>query len=85
MTTIGVVVVARPDARGGLDEASLSAFLARAWQGVNYRIGTWHHPLLALGRGGDFIVVDRSGPGDNCEDSRLSVTYRIDPPTGWPR
>jgi len=43
-------------------------FLARGDQGVQYAAGTWHHPLLALQPVQDFLVVDRSGPGDNCEE-----------------
>lgn len=44
------------------------AFLATGRQGVNYRAGTWHHPLMALGAPSDFLVVDRSGPGGNLEE-----------------
>lgn len=46
----------------------LRVFLARADQGVNYSTGVWHHPLLALEHTCDFIVIDRSGPGDNCDE-----------------
>lgn len=52
--------------------ANLSAFLARGDQGVNYATGVWHHPLLALGGVSDFLVVDRSGPGDNCDEVQLA-------------
>lgn len=45
---------------------ALRVFLSNGRQGVNFRRGTWHHPLLALGAG-DFLVADRLGPGDNCE------------------
>lgn len=46
----------------------LRAFLAAPWQGVNYHRGVWHHPLIALHAVSDFIVVDRGGGGDNCEE-----------------
>jgi ureidoglycolate lyase len=36
-------------------------------EGVNYAPGVWHHPLLALEKESDFLVIDREGPGDNCE------------------
>jgi ureidoglycolate lyase len=51
----------------------LRCFLARPGQGVNYAAGTWHHPLIALDAGGDFLVIDRGGPladGD-CEEHSL--------------
>ena len=56
-------------------EATPRAFLARDGPGINYRRGTWHHPLLALDAVSDFLVVDRIGPGDNCEEATL--------PTAW--
>jgi len=46
----------------------LRAFIARADQGVNYHAGTWHHPVLALEGVSDFLVVDRGGEGDNCDE-----------------
>jgi ureidoglycolate lyase len=46
----------------------LKVFLARGDQGVNYATGVWHHPLLALDTVCDFLVIDRSGPGHNCDE-----------------
>ena len=34
-------------------------FVALPGQGVQYRRGTWHHPMLALDAVTDFLVVDR--------------------------
>ncbi len=48
--------------------AGVRAFLAGPGQGVNYDPGVWHHPLLALGADADFLVVDRAGPGANCDE-----------------
>ena len=58
-------------------DATPRAFLASRGQGVNYRRGTWHHPLLALDRAGDFLVVDRAGPGDNCEEATLPQAWEL--------
>ena len=49
----------------------LKVFLACGDQGVNYATGVWHHPLLALEGVCDFLVVDRSGPGHNCDEVQL--------------
>lgn len=68
-----LVVVAPP---GDLDETAIRAFVTRGWQGVNYRRGCWHHPLLALGEVADFLVIDRGGPGENC-DERVLTTPRL--------
>lgn len=57
--------------------ATPRAFLARDGQGVNYHAGTWHHPLLALGEVSDFLVVDRAGPGNNCDEVELETPFQL--------
>ncbi|MEM8686681.1 MAG: ureidoglycolate lyase [Pseudomonadota bacterium] len=59
-----VVAPAEADGSPGVPEA----FLAGSHQGVSYRKGVWHHPLLALHKTSDFIVVDRGGEGENLEE-----------------
>ena len=46
----------------------LQAFVTNGRQGINYRLGTWHHVLLTPYASMRFICVDRTGPGDNCID-----------------
>lgn len=46
----------------------LRLFRAEGRQGVNYRAGTWHHPVLALEEVSDFLVIDRGGDGANCDE-----------------
>ncbi|MHB8787670.1 MAG: ureidoglycolate lyase, partial [Thauera sp.] len=65
-----LVVVAPAGEAPGAE--ALKVFLARGDQGVNYATGVWHHPLLALGAVCDFIVIDRSGPGHNCDEVQLA-------------
>ena len=61
------LVVVAP-AGGPLDLEKLAVFRSNGRQGINYRRGTWHHPLLALERVCDFLIVDRGGQGENCEE-----------------
>ena len=62
-----LVVVAPPGEP--LDLSQLRCFRAAAGQGVNYARGTWHHPLIALERASDFLVVDRcAGTGKNLDE-----------------
>ena len=70
-----LVVVAPPGPAPGPDD--LRAFLARPGEGVNYAPGTWHHPLLALNEICDFLVVDRSGPGNNCDEVRITPAVNL--------
>lgn len=55
----------------------LKVFIARGDQGVNYHPGVWHHPLLALERVCDFLVVDRSGNAPNCDEVTLAEPLLI--------
>jgi ureidoglycolate lyase len=47
----------------------IRAYRSSGLQGVNFRRNTWHHALLALERTSHFLVVDRGGPGENCDET----------------
>ena len=68
------IVVAPP---GPLDESAIQGFLGSANQSISYHRGTWHHYLLALEAASDFVVVDRLGPGNNCDETALQSTLRL--------
>lgn len=70
------LVVAAPP--GPLDPGTIVAFRARGNQGINYRRGVWHHPLIALDRISDFLVVDRAGEGTNLDIERLAEPLLIE-------
>lgn len=70
-----LVLVAAPGEE--LRAAGLQLFLAPPGQGVNFNPGTWHHPLLALEGPSDFLVIDREGPGNNCEERALDQPCAI--------
>ena len=61
-----LVVVAPPGERARPED--LRAFITDGHQGVNYRRGTWHYPLIAIERPGNFLVIDRDGPGNKCDE-----------------
>lgn len=62
-----VIVVAPPGQ--SVRPENLVAFITNGFQGVNYTRGVWHFPLLVLGENDqDFVVIDRGGDGDNCEE-----------------
>ena len=66
-----LVVVARPGEPPTAGD--LRCFLASATQGVNYAKSVWHHPLMALDAVSDFLVIDRIGPGGNCDEVTLEL------------
>jgi ureidoglycolate lyase len=49
----------------------IRVFLGTGRQGVNYRRNTWHHSLVALDEVSRFLVVDRGGPDENCEEAAV--------------
>lgn len=57
----------------GQSPGRVRAFQAAGNQGISYRRNTWHHSLLALGAVSRFLVVDRDGPGGNCEERALET------------
>ncbi|KAI8967048.1 ureidoglycolate hydrolase, partial [Mycotypha africana] len=63
-----LVVVALNGADDKPDMSTLKAFFATSEQGINYRNGVWHHPMVALDAATDFVVVvHESGvPEDDC-------------------
>jgi ureidoglycolate lyase len=56
---------------GEFDLAALRVFRAGGGQGVHYAKGVWHHFLLVLEES-EFLVIDRVGPGDNCDEIALA-------------
>lgn len=50
------------------DPLSLRCFRADGRQGVNYRAGVWHFPVLVLAERQDFLIADREGPGANLDE-----------------
>jgi len=70
-----VIVVAPPGEK--LDESRIRAFRTNGRQGINYRRGTWHMPLIALQRGQEFLVIDRAGEGNNCDQIYFDDAYTL--------
>ena len=61
-----LIVVAPPAAQPNAEE--IRAFISDGQQGVNYGMGVWHHPILALEDASDYLIVDRAGEGNNCDE-----------------
>src|SRR5690606_28569095 len=64
-----IVVVAPPGPPPAV--ADLRAFLITDGTGINYHARSCLYPLLALSSDGDFLGVDREGPGHDCEQHLL--------------
>jgi len=75
LSDVSYLIVIAP--AGEFDPVRMRAFWTDGWQGVNYAKGVWHHPLLALERVSDFVVVDRGGEQPNCDEIALAETWRL--------
>ena len=53
------------------DPVKLRAFISNGRQGVNYRRGVWHMPLISGIEHQQYLIVDRGGPGQNCEELHI--------------
>lgn len=71
-----IVVVAPPGEHINPDD--VRAFVTDGRQGVNYRAGTWHAIQSVLEREGEFLVVDRGGDGDNCDEFPLAISVMLE-------
>ena len=63
-----IVVAPRSD---NVDTMSVCAFVSNGRQGINYHRGTWHHPVIALRKLSEFLVVDWIGVAKNCDEVLL--------------
>lgn len=70
-----VVVVAPPGDE--IERDSVRAFVTDGRQGVNYRAGIWHAIQSVLEKEGEFLVVDRGGEGNNCDEYPLPLSITL--------
>ena len=76
-----LVVVAPSGALGEPDPAGVAAFVGRPGQGINYRAGTWHYPIVALQAPAAFLMLMwETGTTDDCQTARLAIPVRIEAP-----
>lgn len=71
-----LVVVAQGEDRPDL--STLRAFVAHGTQGITYRPGVWHHPMIALENETDFFcVVYEDGTATDCVERALEAAERV--------
>nr|WP_299245840.1 ureidoglycolate lyase [uncultured Halomonas sp.] len=61
-----------------IDPAEVRAFVTDGRQGVNYHAGTWHAIQSVLEREGEFLVVDRGGDGNNCDEYPIDLRITLE-------
>jgi ureidoglycolate lyase len=62
-----VAIVVAPKGES-VTSANLQAFVTNGRQGFNFHAGVWHMPLISEIKDRIFVVVDRAGPGNNCDE-----------------
>jgi ureidoglycolate lyase len=74
------LVVVAPGGDEGPDVAGLRAFLCSPGQGINYRVGVWHHPIIALDTDADFVMLAfEDGTPRDCVVKQLGAPVRVEP------
>lgn len=81
MITSGFLIVVAPNNSDGLPDATkLLVFYCRAGQGINYKPGVWHHPIIALENPSEFAMLAwEDGSALDCEENYLSQSVFIEP------
>jgi ureidoglycolate lyase len=70
------VTSTRPD--GGPDVLGLRAFICGPGQGINYRAGVWHHPIVAIDGPAEFAMLAwEDGTEGDCEERLLDEPCAI--------
>jgi len=72
------LVVALPSEQ--LDIDSIQGFITNGEQGINLHRGVWHHYQITLEETADYLVIDRSGPGENLVEAHLEAPVFIEKP-----
>lgn len=78
------LVVVAPSGPDGLPDAGAArAFVGANGTGLSYRRDQWHTPVMALGDGGDLLMImaERGSPAD-CVEHRLARPLTLRSPEG---
>jgi ureidoglycolate lyase len=80
-----LVCVCLSDALGKPAPGSLKAFVVAAPQGINYAMGTWHYPIVALDEATLFSVLMWSEDGSGDFAGNCDIVSLAEPPVvSWP-
>ena len=71
-------LVAVAEAKSTVMPEDVLVFSCSHKQGVNFKPGVWHHPLLVLAEQQDFLVIDRAGEGVNLVEQDLVSPIMVD-------
>jgi len=67
-SSLPMVVVVAQKTDEPVNPHDLKAFVSNGKQGINYKPGVWHMPLIAFEEGQQWLIIDREGPGENCDE-----------------
>lgn len=63
---------------GSPDTAGLLAFVGTQGQGINYRAGVWHHPIVALDEPAEFAMLAwEDGTAGDCVEFPLPLPITV--------
>jgi ureidoglycolate lyase len=77
LSSFPFVIVVAPAAED-VNADEIEAFISNGKQGINYRKGVWHMPMIAMREGQEFLIIDRAVSGGNCDEHYLSDPVLIE-------
>lgn len=72
-----IVITALATTQGDADLSTLKAFIGERGQGINYRPGIWHYPIVVLHQQADLLMFMWEAETDNCVFQDLPQTITI--------
>ena len=74
-----VIVLAPSNEAGEPAWSKITAFVCGPGQAVNYRPGTWHHPILAIDEDATFLMLSwENGSAGDCEERALPEAITVE-------
>ena len=70
-----IIVAAPPGEHISTDQ--IQAYYSNGQQGINFHPGVWHLPVIALEADQEFMLVDRGGPNQNCDEFHFDDNQEI--------
>lgn len=72
------LIMVAPDLSGVPDASRLRVFVCGPGQGINYHVGVWHHPIVALDVPAEFAMLSwEDGTPQDCVEHHFDAPLQV--------